>query len=121
MPIAESQSRLQPRKPRRTTSYKLTEAQTLLGIHVRELGLAVEYEHEFCERGWRFDLYLPEPRIGIEVNGGHFLSRGHRSYRDLDEEYAKLNTATMMGIRILQFSNEFVRDGRAKEFIAEYL
>jgi very-short-patch-repair endonuclease len=103
-------------------TYKLSQAQKLLGIHLQELGLQVLYEFQVIkERQWRFDLYLPQERIGIEVNGGHFKSRGHRSYRDLDSEYEKLNTATMSGIRVLQFSNEFVLSGQAKEFLKENL
>lgn len=93
----------------------------MLLIHMKELGLEAVPEHKFSDRGWRFDVWLPEPRIGIECNGGHFLSQGHRSYRDLDEEYAKLNLAAMMGIRVLQFTNEFVLTGRAKNWIEEQL
>jgi very-short-patch-repair endonuclease len=112
--------------------------QILLGIHLRELGLLPDYELKFdADRNWRFDVYCQEQRIAIEIHGGQF-SGGHRrgwwnkkealrrqalGLRDTpqEDEYLKLSTATMAGWRVLQFSNEQVNDGRAKEFIGRFL
>ena len=116
---------------------KLTEEQILLGEHhLKELGVEqVLYEHYFCDnRDWRLDIYLPEHRIGIEIHGGQFTGGHRRGFwskkegarrRKLglketpqEDEYDKLNHAQMDWIRTLQFTNEQVRDGRAKEFLA---
>jgi very-short-patch-repair endonuclease len=101
--------------------YKLSEAQILLGKHMQELGYKCVYEYTFeTSRRWRIDVYCDDLRLGIECNGGRWF-RGHRSSRDTDKDNEKMNTAQMMGIRILQFTNEFVLDGRAKEFVREWL
>lgn len=106
----------QPRKP-----YKQTPAQTLLLIHLGELGLQAEPEYQFSpERRWRLDTYVPEARIGIECNGGRYKF-GHRSSRDTDKDNEKMNTAQMMGIRVLQFTNEQILSGEAKEFVKKWL
>jgi hypothetical protein len=116
-----------------------TEAQVLLALHLAELGIETVAEYHFWElRDWRLDLYAPAIRIGFEIHGGQFKG-GHRTgfwgkkeyqrRRALgtqkttpqEDEYTKLNAATMDGIRVLQFTNEQVLDGRAKKFIEEHL
>lgn len=119
---------------------KLSDEQILLGEHhLKELGVeTIVYEYQFCdERDWRLDIFLPEHRLGIEIHGGQFTG-GHRRgawgkkegarRRKLgiketpqEEEYNKLNMAQMDGIRVFQFSNEQVNDGRAKEFLGGIL
>lgn len=112
-----------PRKP-----YKLSQAQTLLLIHLRELGLEAVPEFRFHEaRKWRFDAWIPEARIGIELDGGMFSggrhSKGlsHMRGAALIGDYEKQNVAQMMGIRILRFTNHQVERGEAKEFIKTWL
>ena len=101
--------------------YKLTPAQQLLLIHLKELGLQAEPEFQFSpERKWRIDVYIPEARLGIECNGGRY-KRGHRSSRDTDKDNEKMNTISMMGIRCLQFTNEQILTGAAKEFVQKWL
>jgi very-short-patch-repair endonuclease len=116
---------------------KITYAQWLLATHLKELGVATDYEFHLKERAWRFDLVLPEQRILVEIHGGQF-SGGHRrgfwskkvkaqrAAKGLletpqEDEYLKLCTAAMEGYRVLQFSNEQVNDCRAKQFIKGHL
>jgi very-short-patch-repair endonuclease len=106
---------------RQRKRYKLTPAQTLLLIHLKELGLQAEPEFQFTpDRRWRLDTYVAEARIGIECNGGRYKF-GHRSSRDTDKDNEKMNTAQMMGIRVLQFTNEQIMSGEAKEFVKAWL
>jgi very-short-patch-repair endonuclease len=98
----------------------MTEAQTLLGIHLAELKLFVSAEYKFCYRSWRFDWANSDLRIAFEVNGGKW-SGGHRRGWAIEDENDKLNTATMMGWRVIQFTNEQVLDGRAKEWLRPWL
>jgi hypothetical protein len=122
---------------RKRKSYKVSEAQVLLAIHLKELGITPTYEHKFCERDWRFDVCWPEQRLAWEISGGQY-SGGHRtgfwSKKEAmrrkasglvdtpqEEEYLKLNTALMLGWRVMQFTNQQVLDGRAKQFIKEHL
>ena len=112
----------------RARQYKLTQAQTLLLIHLKELKLAAIPEHRFHEtRKWRFDIFIPEARIGIELDGGFWSggrdSRGlsHMRGAALEGDYEKQNVAQMMGIRILRFGNRQVLSGAAKEFVKAWL
>lgn len=101
--------------------YKLTQAQELLRTHIQELGIAVEAEVTFHpERKWRFDLFLPEPRIGIEIDGGMW-SGGHRHMAAIELDHEKSNVAQMMGIRVLRFTNRQVLTGQAVQFFKEQL
>jgi hypothetical protein len=123
-----------PKKPK---GHEPNQQQILLGIHLSELGISYQYEVPFCSgRDWRIDVFLPDWRIGIEIHGGQHTGGHRRGYwgkkerqcreakgwmeTPQEDEYLKLSIATMQGIRILQFSNEQVNDGRAKAFISEY-
>ena len=100
---------------------KQTEAQILLGVHLAELRIFVSAEYKFFEpREWRFDWANRERRLAFECNGGQF-SGGHRRSKAVDDENEKLNMATLLGWRVLQFTNAYVLDGRAKKFIADWL
>lgn len=120
---------------------KLSEAQILLRDHILpELGVEEEILTEFGfadGRDWRLDVYVPDLRLAIEVHGGQFTGGHRRGYWSAQEarrrkiagkvdspqedEYNKLNSALMDGYRVLQFSNEQVKDGRAKAFLAGVL
>jgi very-short-patch-repair endonuclease len=115
VPIAQTAPKTR-RKP-----YKLSEAQTLLLMHLSELGLQCFPEYTFhSTRKWRFDVFLPEANVGIELDGGMF-SGGHRHSAAIEKDHEKSNTATMMGIRCLRFTNRQVLSGAAKEFVQEWL
>jgi hypothetical protein len=95
-----------------------TEAQLLLQTHLRELGIDTVLEHRFCEtRKWMFDLADLERRIGFECNG-HF---GGKHGAGWSNDAEKMNTAQMMGWRVLVFANRDVLRGKAKEWLAEHL
>lgn len=100
---------------------KLTTAQILLRDHLLELGITTLVEFQFCEgRKFRFDLYSPELRMGFEASGGRW-KKGHRSSRDIEQAYEKMNLAQLLGFRVLEFSNEQIMDGRARAFLLAYL
>lgn len=107
-------------KRKSQTEYKLTNSQRLLGIHLDELGVNFEREHKFCERDWRIDIAIHDYRIAIEISGGNWHG-GHRRFKAQEDEYDKLNRATMDGWRVLQFTNDQVDCGHAKQVVAEYL
>jgi very-short-patch-repair endonuclease len=91
--------------------------QTLLAIHLKELQLEFREQYQFHHRKWRLDFYLPEHRIGIEVDG--YFAGKHGAGYGADNE--KQNTATMCGIRMLRFSTNDVKRGKAKEFLQDWL
>lgn len=100
---------------------KQTPAQLLLAIHLRELGFAPEPEVRVCaERRWRFDLADISHRLAFEVSGGNWTG-GHARGREQEDEYTKLNTAQMLGWKVMQFANRQVLTGEAKEFLRKWL
>lgn len=99
---------------------QLTDAQILLGDHLLELGLEPVFEYRFADRRWKFDIVLVEQRIGIECNGGRWTG-GHYRGKKVDDEYEKLNTAQLMGWKVMQFTNEFISDSSAREFLRSWL
>lgn len=97
---------------------KLTPAQELLRIHLLELGVHTTPEYQFHHgRKWRFDLASEGLRLAFECNG-HFKGK-HGTGWSNDAE--KLNTAQMMGWRVLQFTNRQVLRGEAREFLKAWL
>jgi very-short-patch-repair endonuclease len=98
---------------------KLTEAQILLGQHLRELGIETVFGHQFAEgRRFRFDLASLEHRLGFECNGSFSGLHGPR-WSSNDSE--KMNLAQAQGWRVFVFSNRQVLKGQAKQWIAEHL
>jgi very-short-patch-repair endonuclease len=101
---------------------KLSEAQLLLSIHLRELGFTRELEFEFMfapPRLWRSDIALHNEKLLLEIDGGLYTG-GHKRGKALEDDYEKQNVAQMLHYRILRFSNAQVLDGRAKEFLSKF-
>lgn len=72
----------------------------------KALGLAVEAEYRFATpRRWRFDYAIPAADgrggIALEVQGGLFVNGRHSRGAALLGEHEKLNTAAIMGWKIL--------------------
>ena len=102
-------------------SKKLSEAQLLLCVHLKELGLDSETEFQIEPfHRWRADIAVPSLRMLIECDGGIY-SGGHKRGAALEDDYFKQNTAQMLGWKLLRFSNRQVLIGEAKAFIERYL
>jgi hypothetical protein len=100
---------------------KGTIAQVLLWTHLSELGMVCLVEHLFCEdRKWRFDLAFPPRRLAFEISGGNWTG-GHRRGNAQESEYDKLNTAQLMGWRVMQWTNRQVLSGEAREFMQNWV
>jgi len=108
-------------KRKHQNEYKRTPAQTLLGIHLKELGMLVFYEIHIPEdSARRFDLAAWNERLLFEISGGNW-NGGHRRGAEQEKEYEKINTAQMMGWRVMQFTNRQVLTGQAKAFLEQWL
>jgi len=98
------------------------EAGDLLCIHLAELGMEFIREFKFyAERKWRADFCIVEHSVLIEINGGVWNQGRHTRGQGFIADMDKLNHATMLGFRVLQFSTEQVLDGTAKKFLAVWL
>jgi hypothetical protein len=109
---------MMPRAPKKSnpSTYMLFEK------HLEELGFEFQKEYRFHpERRWRHDYYLPQLRIGIEIEGGVFSGGRHIRGTGFSKDCFKYNTATMMGIRVLRFTTQQVNKGEAKAFLEHWL
>jgi hypothetical protein len=96
----------------------LTEAQLTLRIHLSEIGIMTVPEYQFSpNRKWRFDLADLEHKIGFECNG-HW--QGHHG-AGWSEGAEKMNTAQMLGWRVMVFHNRDVLRGKAIEWLRKYI
>lgn len=92
--------------------------ETLLGKFLDELGITYATQVPVTAlRRWRWDFFLPDYRIAIEVDGYHAGKHG----AGYGADNAKANHGTMAGVRVLRFSTQDVRTGKAKIFLQEWL
>jgi very-short-patch-repair endonuclease len=73
-------------------------------------------EHLFAKsikRRWRFDLAWPALLLAVEVDGGTWSGGRHVRGRGYEGDCEKLNTATLMGWRVLRFTSDMVNRGEA--------
>lgn len=62
-------------------------------------------EYRFHDtRRWRFDYAWPQPSVALEVNGGLWTRGRHSRGVGQLKDFEKLNTAQLMGWRVLQVS-----------------
>jgi very-short-patch-repair endonuclease len=95
-----------------------SQAEILFAKHLKELGLGFRTNVPVViGRRWRWDFELSSHRIAIEIDG-YFKGR-HGAGWGADNE--KRNTGTMLGWRVLVFSTNYVFNGKAKEFLEDYL
>src|SRR5947209_13588157 len=81
----------------------------LMEKYLRELKVSYEREFRFHPiRRWRFDFWLPEHRIGIEIEGGVFIRGRHTRGKGYETDLRKYNEAMKMGIRVFRFSTGMV-------------
>ena len=104
---------------------KQSELELLLAAQLETAGIT-HFEREWRfhpTRKWRFDFAFPHmcPPLAIEVHGGTW-SRGHHVRgRGFENDCEKNTAAVLLGWRVLQFTGDQVRDGRAIDTIIEAL
>jgi very-short-patch-repair endonuclease len=99
---------------------KQTTGEILLEKHLRELKIPFEAEYRFHpQRRWRFDFFLPEHRIAIEVEGGTWTRGRHVRGKGFESDLRKMNEATKMGIRVFKFTTNMVERAESKTFLRE--
>jgi hypothetical protein len=80
-----------------------------------ELGIRYLKEHRFdAKRKFRFDVYLPDLKIGIEYEGLVAQKSGHTTYEGYTKDCTKYNLAQLQGIKVLRYTafnfNDFRTD-----------
>ena len=106
-----------------------SDAQILLEIHLKEIGLEFEAEFKFhAERDWRFDYVLSldasRPHgtdlIAIEIEGGVWQQGRHNRAAGYLRDMEKYREAAALGYRVYRFSPQEVLNGTALEFLKRH-
>ena len=94
----------------------------LFRMHLGELGLDFITEHPVTpERKWRYDFYLPDRAIAIEIEGGVYTRGRHVRPAGFIGDCEKYNTAAMLGVKVLRFPTDQIISGEAKRWIAKHI
>lgn len=72
-------------------------------------------------RKWAFDWCWPSQRLALEVDGGGYARGRHHRHEGFSEDCIKLNTALVLGWRVLRVTPEHVKDGSALDFVRRAL
>jgi very-short-patch-repair endonuclease len=93
----------------------------LLLLQLRQQRLPLpEREYRFHEtRKWRFDFAWPDRMLAVEVEGGTWVKGAHSRGKHYESDCIKYNTAALLGWRVLRFTTDMVRDGRAHATVRE--
>lgn len=80
---------------------------------IKEAGLGYELEYRFhTSRKWRFDVYIPELNLGIEYEGLFSEKSRHTTVVGYTEDCIKYNSAAIMGIHVLRYTNKNLKNLR---------
>ena len=114
--------------PERMDAKQAQDADSPSGQFARQLdaaGIKYELEYKFHpERKWRFDFMLNNDcfyLLALEINGGNWAGGRHVRPAALIKEYEKLNSAVLLGWRVLLVTPEDVTSGRALELVRRAL
>lgn len=74
---------------------------------LKELGLGHELEYCFHNtRKWRFDVWIPELKLGVEYEGVFSDKSRHTTVSGYTGDCDKYNAAAVMGIRVLRYTSK---------------
>ena len=95
-----------------------------LAQHLMIYQLQFEREYRFDpERRWRSDFMIyGNPRILVEVHGGHWVGGRHsRGGKSFEKDAEKQNRAVEMGYRVLTYTTNMIHSGSAIDQIVRML
>lgn len=92
-----------------------------LAFDLRVMKIPHVREYRFTpNRTWRFDFVIGTPEVGtfaVEVEGGIFSGGRHTRGSGFQRDLEKYNRASAIGWRVLRFSGQDVKSGRALDEI----
>lgn len=68
-------------------------------------------------RKWRFDFCWPAQRVAVEIEGGIWSNGRHTRGKGFEDDAIKYNEATIMGWKVLRFTDSMVRSGVALNMV----
>ena len=97
------------------TTSKVSLGEETLALHIKAERLPEPVrEYRFAPpRRWRFDFAWPALKIAVEVDGGTRGKGGHTTHKGITADHEKRNAAVIDCWRVLVFTTEAVKSGRA--------
>lgn len=93
-----------------------------MALMLRAYGVAFEREYRFAPpRRWRADFAVPDRRLLIEVQGGHWVSGRHNRGSGYAADLERQNAAQLAGWIVLQYTTDMVKSGEAIAQVMEYI
>ena len=98
-------------------------AEDLLAFQLRAVGIEFVRQYQYAPpRKFKADFGFLRPRgLLVEIQGGVFNRKAHGSITGILADIDRLNAATMADWRLLRFTPDMVRDGRALKLIEQAL
>jgi very-short-patch-repair endonuclease len=108
---------------RRQTLRSGPNLEEVFSIQLRALKLpTAQREYRFHpKRQWRFDFAWPQEMVAVEIDGGTYLRGRHVQPEGFRKDCIKLNSAALMGWRVLRGDSVMVKDGSLLDAIVEVL
>lgn len=98
---------------------ELTALQQIRGL---KLDTNCQRQYRFHDvRQWAFDFAWPLRKVALEVDGGVFTGGRHTRGAGYTEDCVKVNTAVIMGWRVLRATGEQVKSGQAVQWLEALL
>jgi very-short-patch-repair endonuclease len=94
---------------------KKSDLEAEFAYQIKVIGLAEpKREYKFHPtRKWRLDFAWDEKKIGVEIQGGTYKGGRHTRALGYRNDREKINNATLLGWRILEFTSDMVKSGEA--------
>lgn len=103
-----------PKKPKSLIPRIDSELEEDLAFQIKAVGLP-EFQRQYKfhpDRDWKLDFYLDG--WGIEVQGGGWVQGRHnRNPITMGKDFEKFNACSELGLRLLLFTGEQIKDGTA--------
>ena len=101
---------------------KLSAGEEMLAFHLT--AARIDFRREVClvpGRKWRWDFYLRQKNLAIEIQGQTWTKGAHSSGTGLLRDYRKHNALTLAGCKCLYFTTDQVKSGEAIDTVIAYL
>ena len=100
----------------------MSKGEEALAMMLRAYGVEFEREYRFAPpRRWRADFAVPDRRLLIEVQGGHWVDGRHNRGDGYAKDLERQNAAQLAGWMVLQYTTDQVVSGEAIAQVMDFL
>ena len=93
-------------KPNKKPKNSLINADILKALILQDFNLNCILEHKFHDtRKWRIDLFIPDLKVAIELEGGVYTGGRHTRPEGFLNDIEKYNNITILGLKLLRYAH----------------